>query len=516
MPGKMQGTGAQVPPALMTSAPAPVSAISSIAPVISIDTDPVAKPVPKPPAISSFASDAQPVAVPVKNTPPVSLVEEDPEVKITVDDAPVPVASAEHAAFVSDVPSMPLVKTLPASQVSPAVPKTLPAQPAVTSVPPAAAPVSPVAPIVPAPTQRLSYEPVAEKPAPQDPLPDVQIPALRTYKNDISHTVETDKITTAKIMLAEQKQQEKVAAQVPETSVRKPKNVLALLSGIALVVAALGLVGYFGYAKLGPKAPSVMLPQTSFFLFAFDGDEFIDATQNKPEVLSATDAVIEGVRMTAKDNTYTELVFYKTNRDTGQSNRLTANEFFRLHDVQLPTNIARSISSEFAYGLYKNAGVAEPFVVIGLVDYESAYDSMFAWEPTLAIDMREFFPNLMKIFGDNPAVPVEVSGMSTSTVATTTATSTGASAATSTSAAPVTATTTQSATSTTPAYAPINRNVQFVDVVLSNRDTRALRDQNGAPYFYYAFIDRDKILFAQDPKLIPEIIRKIREKQLIR
>lgn len=344
----------------------------------------------------------------------------------------------------------------------------------------------------------------------------MQISALRTYKNDINHTVSEDKISTAKIMLAEQKAQEKKQAFVPETSVKKPKNIFALLLGLLFTVGAVGVLGFFAYTKLIPQTPNITFNTASFFLFAFDDEKFVDVQKSKTSVYAAVDTVIREVSE-MKAGTYTDIVFYRNDQGADTASRIIAKEFFSLYDVELPANIELSVSDNFSYGLYKTEAGVEPFLVIGLVDFENAYASMFAWEPTLALDMKEFFPTLGAIFADGPEVPEEV------VVATTTATSTLATStkpvATSTKPTATTtvavATSTQ-ATSTAPAYKPINRNVQFTDVVLANRDTRALRDENGNPYFYYTFIDKDKILFAQDSRLIGEIVRKVREKQLVR
>jgi hypothetical protein len=351
---------------------------------------------------------------------------------------------------------------------------------------------------------------------PVDPLPDMQISGYRTYKNDKGHTVSEDKISTAKIMLADQKAQEKKQAFVPENSVKTPKNVFALLLGLLFTVGAVGVLGFFAYTKLIPQTPNIAFNTSSFFLFAFDEEKFVDAKKVKSDVYTA---VNEAIRETTemKEGTYTDIVLYKNDEETDEAKRVTAKEFFDLYEVNLPDNIERSMSDNFSYGLYRTETATEPFIVIGLVDFENAYASMFAWEPKLAFDMKQFFPTLGEIFSAGPEVPEEV------VVATTTATSTLAtstkSVATSTKPTATTTTavaTSTQATSTIPAYKPINRNVQFVDVVLANRDTRALRDENGTPYFYYTFIDKDKILFAQDSRLIGEIVRKVREKQLVR
>lgn len=346
---------------------------------------------------------------------------------------------------------------------------------------------------------------------PIDPLPDIDIPALRTYKGDINRTVVQDKITTAKILITEQKAREKQQIISSETSVSKPKNMFALIFGVIFMIAAVGLVGVFGYEKIINRTPIPTLSTESFFLFAYDEQKYIDASKTRTEVFEEVNKLVIEADGN-KDNTYTDLIFYKLNEDTNTNVRISSAEFFQLFEIQLPSVISRAISKDFSYGLYKTGVRVEPFLVIGLADYENAFDSMFDWEDTLALDVRAFFPKLQEVF-NMQNTPVEVQQtIDMNAIATNTASSTSLTMSTSTA-----TTTTATSTVVVPAQASVvNRNVTFTDVVLSNRDTRAVRDENGSPYFYYMFLDKDRILFAQDPKLITEIVRKIKEKQLVR
>ena len=43
-----------------------------------------------------------------------------------------------------------------------------------------------------------------------------------------------------------------------------------------------------------------------------------------------------------------------------------------------------------------------------------------------------------------------------------------------------------------------------------------MRNDLGEPIFYYGFIDKTKILFAQDSKIIGQIKQKMKEKNLVR
>jgi hypothetical protein len=353
---------------------------------------------------------------------------------------------------------------------------------------------------------------VEEKPL--EVTPDIDIPTLRTYKSDVNQTVNRDKISTAKILIAEQNRQRATQQKVSDASIKRPTNILVLFLSILLIVGALGGIGYFGYTKVVVKtfdAPS--LP--SSFLFVFDEQKFVDSSKEKNEIYQDVQSHIDSL-VQSKNNTYTDIVFYKTDLETKEKNRIIASEFFKLYDISLPTNIARSIGKDLVYGMYKTEDNVEPFVVVSVLDYESAYSSMFQWETTLALDMQALFPVLKDLFD----LTKNKTQSKEQVLATTTATSTLNSTSTQTSKTQAT-----NSSSTVEQIVPpeqdtqqdtINRTIRFVDTIFANKDARAVRDPKGTPFFYYAFIDKTKILFAQDPALLGEISRKIKEKSLVR
>lgn len=350
-----------------------------------------------------------------------------------------------------------------------------------------------------------------------EPVPDIEIPTLRTYKSDINQTVNKDKITTAKILIAEQNRQNIAKEKDSETSIKRPTNILVLILSILLLVAAIGVIGYFGYTKVVKQTfTPVQVP--SSFLFIFDTEKFVDVSKDKLQIYSDVEKNIQEV-LSMKNQTYADIIFYKTNTTTKEKSRITSAEFLNIYNISLPTNIARSISKDFVYGAYKNNDKVEPFLVVGLSDYETFYSSVFIWESTMALDLKDLFPNLRNLFDltKNKNTIQNLSTVST----TTQSTSTLNVLKNGTSSSPVSSTTIQ----LTPEQEiqkqvedrnVINRTIRFVDTVFSNKDARVVRDSNGTPFFYYAFIDRNKILFAQDPTLLNEISRKIKEKSLVR
>lgn len=350
-----------------------------------------------------------------------------------------------------------------------------------------------------------------------EPLPDIDVPTLRTYKGDISQTVATDSITTSKILMAEQNKKERTEEKTSEVSIKRPTNILILVLGIIFVVAGIAGIGYFGYNKIVNQTFSPITVPTSF-LFVFDKEKFIDGTKNKTEIYSDVEKNIQELA-TLKDGTYADIVIYKNDDKTEEKRRITSADFFSIYDIKLPTNIARSISQDFVYGVYKTNGKLEPFLVVGLVDYENTFSSMFIWEQTLALDIKDLFPvlkNLFDITEREIAPDLEVSSTTPSDTLISTKTESFSTTTSSTTTIAEEVTPEQKLLQNEEQREVINRSIRFIDVVFSNKDTRAVRDPNGTPFFYYAFIDREKLLFAQDPKIVGEISRKIKEKSLVR
>ncbi len=367
----------------------------------------------------------------------------------------------------------------------------------------------------------------------QDPqkeivAPDIEIPLIRTFKQDVSETVAKDKVTTTKILMTEQRKKDIEAGQKQQDKRRTGTSVISLFFGILFLISAIGVFGYFGYVRIGSVFVDPVLPQDQNFLFIFDSEKYIDSRMSFEQIDQMLTEYRREISQHA-ERTYTEIIFVKQGESSQDLQRINTIELFRLFNVPVITNVARAMSSEFVYGMYTTQGRAEPFLVIGLIDYESAYANTLFWESTLALDIRNMFPvlkdlfdisnlrienlvtqeeseeseedlvlkdeeGILDIFNDDEEIDdslvddllnelLEQYGEVEEEQIT---------------------------------REIINRGIRFVDVVLANQNTRAVRNENGTPFFYYAFIDRNKILFAQDPIIVGDLIRKIRQRQLVR
>ena len=177
------------------------------------------------------------------------------------------------------------------------------------------------------------------------------------------------------------------------------------------------------------------------------------------------------------------------------------------------------------YGIYTNQGKSEPFLIIGVTDYEMMYTNMFIWESTLALDIKDIFPNLKNLFDltkkQNNSIllvetPIETSSSTSTNTPSISSNSTSSLNKVISTSTPISTSTHDLVVNEVENKEAINRTIRFIDSVFSNKDARTVRDQYGNPFFYYSFIDKTKILFAQDPKLIQEITKKIKNKNLVR
>jgi hypothetical protein len=356
---------------------------------------------------------------------------------------------------------------------------------------------------------------------PESQVPNIKIPALRTLKDDVSQTVQKDKITTAKILIAEQQRKQLEEKKKSDEVVEKTGNIFATLFGLVFLVASIGLIGYFGYSKINTPAPVTnTISQDSSFLFVFEKERIIDVSDADRTKI---DSLISQYSIEATQsplNTYTEIIFSKRDSITQVVSRISTVEFFRLFEIPTTTNLIQSLSSDFVYALINIDNRAERFWVIGIIDYESTYNNFFSWERTMALDLRNVFPVLKDLFDISKIIGLNEANTSSSDSSVVQTSDLD---------------TPESQDLTPPTEIPeqnlveqdmvqnnfitiesINKNLRFTDLVLSNYNTRAMRNENGTPFFYYAFLGKDKVLFAENPKVIAEVVKKMRQKQLIR
>lgn len=367
------------------------------------------------------------------------------------------------------------------------------------------------------------------------PADQVRLDTLRTYKSDVNQTVQTDKITSAKVLMAEQKRREKEEKKVNKKSIKNPKNklvlLLSVLFGIAGVIVIIFTVQNIISGIGGSDVPN--LSKTAPDLFFVNQTEYLDVT-DQPQT-SILNSVSELLKKEYAEDSITDIVLFRVNEED-VSKKITSGSLMSLLQFNPPSLLTRSLSVEHILGVYRFSGENHPFLFIQINDFGNAFDSIFAYENNIAYDFRNIFdkfPDFNRLttvraerqeFLDQRDEELEnatstedsseegIEDLETpvsSTVDDQTATST--------------ATTTEKVLSIDDYNQQINELEQsvskyrrFIDLIIQNVDTRSNVTEDGRVLMYYAFIDDKYLLFADNVEVLREINRRLREVNIVR
>jgi hypothetical protein len=137
-----------------------------------------------------------------------------------------------------------------------------------------------------------------------------------------------------------------------------------------------------------------------------------------------------------------------------------AQDFFDFLQVSLPPALSRNLKEDYAFGLWYQENQAVPFLIITVSDFGGAFAGMLDWEAALEKDLD--FLSL------EPAMDM-TSLLSTSTI-------------------------------------PWKiEQFGWKDVIVKNKDTRALLSEKGKSKIAYTFLDRNTLLIAGNISAIGEI-----------
>jgi hypothetical protein len=345
-----------------------------------------------------------------------------------------------------------------------------------------------------------------EKVTPPKKTGDFLISPLRTYENDVKSVVQSNNISTAKILMAEQQKRQKEQENFEQNSPASKTNILKISLSVFFIVLGLGGVGagYYFYSKTNtPKLDSVVVVNSNKII---DTESVINISiDNKTnrEVVSEIRKIIRNSDSEIKEGTLKEIKLVKTvtteqdGKEVSNIFGLETSEFFNLLETREPDALVRSLNKEFLLGVHNKKNNIEPFIIFKVDDFEISYAKMLEWKYFLLSDIKDiFFVNLgsSQAFIDEEALQ-EITTSSTENIATST---------TSTSTPPVITKT-------------LNYDEkEFKDLILANRDTRAIIDKDGKLLFFYTFINREYLILTTNIDTLNTIVTRTNSAKLIR
>lgn len=308
--------------------------------------------------------------------------------------------------------------------------------------------------------------------------------AIRTYHSDVAETMRGKQVSLADIALAEQARREEVAAARPagvrvtpsETGGSTSKilgSIATILGGVVLLGGAVGGVLFAYGAWIANREPDTIIVTTPDVGIVVEHVATIPVTDatNRNDILASFDAAVNEVGGSTGDVIGIQYI-------AGTSTRMTAPPFLALLQVRAEDRLLRTIEDMFIAGVHLH-DAEHAFLVLQTSLFENAFAGMLAWEATI-IDDLPFLQN--SLIAPDPGIVVASSETTTATT---------------------TATTTPSATQD-----PL-LGAAFRDVVIDNKNARALYTARGEIAFIYSFPDTDTIVLASTVDTLREVFRRL-------
>lgn len=310
----------------------------------------------------------------------------------------------------------------------------------------------PVAPI----EQHLENSPAAPATAEEKPL----VTPVHTLKDDIQHVVRDTKMSL--VRAASLEEDRKLREQEPEPApgatqrANRTRTVLAI-SGLLVVLGVAALLGVFLVMNQYSAAPQQTGPTSIIFaeqnlLLPLDNSTPGALKQQVAQLRTAQVGSLGSITRVIPTTTITA-------PDGTQSTRpATTQEFLKAIGAAIPDELARSLSTDFFFGLH-SADKNAPVFVIPVLSYDNAFAGMLAWESSINGDLAPIFTPLSLYQTDADGIP----------------------------------------------HARV-----FQDAVIRNYDTRALSDDNNTIQLYYSFPSPNLLVIAESPYTFAEVISRLR------
>ena len=278
---------------------------------------------------------------------------------------------------------------------------------------------------------------------------------IRTYQSDVEEMLKNGQGSLATIAIAEN--DKRIRAGLSAEEPEKPQHTKLIVGiSLGLIVLGAGTLGFLYLFKNTEREPVPLAEEVPAIIVT-------DLEKSYDIKTMGRDQLIETFTKEQGDGEYalSSVVGFKlTEGKGGNSQMATAANFLKKLQTQAPDSLVRSFAPNFLFGLHiLNAN--QPFLIFKIGYYQNAYAGMLAWENTIKDDLGPLF------LKPEPTISAETSDQI------------------------------------------IGRGANFEDVVVKNRDTRALRDQDGKIIFLYSFPDKNTLILTTNADTLEKVATRL-------
>lgn len=349
----------------------------------------------------------------------------------------------------------------------------------------------------------------------------IELQNLRTYEDDLKTVILSDDISTSKMVLAEQEKKRNLGFQgtqinindsFDESGPRKGMSKLGKRSLIIVISIVMILSGayaiFYNFNHIKPyfknlafrndnKSPEVLVANKKIIIESLG--------KTKGEIIGLMHKAAEGLPGSGTGEIL-EVIIQKNIliEEVEKIVQIDSVDFFKLIDARAPESLIRSLRTETSIGFHI-LDKPEPFIILKSENINQSYSGLLDWEQNMGTDLQKIF--ILSLSVPAPSINVPIVSENNSELM-------GAGELSATS------------TATTVAEPPVEKIKQevlptfdignFVDVIISNKDTRAIVNSVGKVIFFYTIVDNENIVFTTNKATLDLVLNRINQVNLVR
>lgn len=294
---------------------------------------------------------------------------------------------------------------------------------------------------------------------------------VRTYKSDVEEAIKMDRVSSMDIAIAEEKKRQKYQPIVPPDDAPKSRKAIFFIISLLFVFAG---IGAFNFNYIKEKVSLAPAPKKTFEIVALiTADSNAELNLSELSKKDADDSLFELINLAdIKPNSIQNIYITKSIIENGKETKklMESKEFLPLISSKIPDILLRSLSPEYMIGNHSWNG-NQPFIILKTDSYENAFAGMLSWEKNIAGDLSALFPR---------NIPPS----------------------------------TQEGTTTTEQILSYKKD--FEDVLVKNKDARALRDETGNIFLIYALPDKKTVIITSNTETLAELFDRLIRARTVR
>jgi len=279
--------------------------------------------------------------------------------------------------------------------------------------------------------------------------------SIRTYQSDLSKIVKNNNLSTTKMVIEEESKRRKLFKKV---STETKKNASLITMSIILIIAGIISVFLLNILKPTPTIKIQEIDLEPIIYTEYQKDLFFEAPSKAKISKAVQDEVSElNIPIGSMIQMYfTERSTTENEQEMGKS-LIAISELTELLDFRISSALLRFLEPNISFG-YHSTTENSPFLILRTRSFEDSFPEMLKWEETILENLQSIF------IEDNPVFSKDRLR---------------------------------------------ETKYQFKDIVIKNKDARAILDGGGKILFVYSFSDKNTIVITTNKTTLQEVFDRL-------